>query len=374
MKKCRICNENLSQTPLLEYPNSPKSAQQFSAFKSKKVDSITLKIFQCPSCGIIQHDCRPVSYYKNVIRAVSFSPSMVSYRKKQLKSWIKKNNLNNKKIIEIGNGTGEYLEILKSIEHKKIYGLEHNLKNFNKLKKRYNITRGFLDKKLKKISGSPFDGFLIFSFLEHWPNAKKSLIQLSQSLSTDAKGIIEVPNFELIKNKGLFTEFVTDHILYFDLDTFRNFLECSGFRVINIKKIWSDYIISAEIEKREPLNIKIFKEKFISIKSSLQEYVKKNKDTVIWGAGHQALTTISLSGISKNIKYIVDSAKFKQNLYAPGSKLKILDPTFLNIDKPKSIIIMGAGYSDEILKIVQNKYKFIKSIVVLREDYLKVIQ
>ena len=43
-------------------------------------------------------------------------------------------------------------------------------------------------------------------------------------------------------------------------------------------------------------------------------------------------------------------------------------------DKPESIIVMAAGFSDEIVKIINAKYPFIQNIAVLREDNLEIIK
>ena len=43
-------------------------------------------------------------------------------------------------------------------------------------------------------------------------------------------------------------------------------------------------------------------------------------------------------------------------------------------DKPESIIVMAAGFSYEIVKIINTKYPFIQNIAVLREDNLEIIK
>ena len=107
----------------------------------------------------------------------------------------------------------------------------------------------------------------------------------------------------------------------------------------------------------------------------LNNYVNQfnNKEIVVWGAGHQSLTIISLSGISKHISYIVDSAVFKQNKYTPGTNIKIEAPQYLQNKNPDVLIIITAGYSDEVKDIVINEYSFIKNIVIVREDFLEIV-
>ena len=43
-------------------------------------------------------------------------------------------------------------------------------------------------------------------------------------------------------------------------------------------------------------------------------------------------------------------------------------------DKPETIIVMAAGFSNEIVKTINIKYPFIKNIAVLREDYLEIVK
>ena len=97
----------------------PSAAQKFLEFTSLKNDKgINLNISQCSKCGVVQTTNRPVNYYREVIRASSFSPEMITFRIAQFKHIIKKYNLHRKKIIEIGSGHGEYLSLLNNFELK----------------------------------------------------------------------------------------------------------------------------------------------------------------------------------------------------------------------------------------------------------------
>ena len=77
--------------------------------------------------------------------------------------------------------------------------------------------------------------------------------------------------------------------------------------------------------------------------------------------------------IENNIKYIVDSAVFKQDKYSPSSHIKIVSEKELIEDPVDALIIMAGSYSDEIIKIMKLKYPFIE-IAVLREFGLEVFE
>jgi len=377
--KCRACKSQLFEPPLLSYKDSPLSAQDFHDDPNQKNNNVNLDIYQCKKCNLVQHILAPVSYYREVIRAVSVSKEMEEFRTQQFKEWVELNRLTNKKYIEIGCGAGDYLEIIRKIGVKKAFGLEYSDRNVAVCKtKNLEVSKGYLDDNLliQDQHKQSYDAFGIFSFMEHWPNPSESLNILWDLLAEEAYGIIEVPNFEMIQKKGLYTEFITDHIFYFDRNSLSQMLQSNGFEITSIKTIWHDYILSVEVKKRTPLIVSNFKNKFNSLNNELTSYIKNfdNKNIVIWGAGHQSLAIISLSGIASYISYIVDSADFKQNKYTSGTNIIIQSPEQLKASKPDALIIIAAGYSDEVKKIIANKYSFIKNIAIVREDHLEIIE
>jgi 2-polyprenyl-3-methyl-5-hydroxy-6-metoxy-1,4-benzoquinol methylase len=366
--KCRVCESNCFKDRLLCYSNMPSSAQGFLNFDELKSDfSSSLGIVQCQSCGLIQLDNEPVSYFKEVIRASAFSEEMRKFRLKQFKFWVKKFNLTDKKILEVGCGKGEYLEIL-SDAGADAYGIEYSRESVEYcIHKNLNVTQGFLGDKNSNINNN-FDGFMCLSFMEHWPEPNKVLNGLSVILNEGAMGLIEVPNFDMILDDGLYSEFISDHLLYFTKETLIFTLQFNGFEVLSCESIWHNYILSAVVRKRIKTDLEFFEGFRSQVRQDLDLFIEKfpaNK-VAIWGAGHQALATISLTKIEKNIRYIVDSAIFKQGKYSPASHIKIVSEEELTKDPVDALIIMAGSYSKEIIKIMNLKYPLVE-LAVLRE-------
>lgn len=372
---CRVCDGALSASPLLRYENSPRSAQGFLDSINDLDDSVNLEIFQCAYCGLVQHSLEPVPYYKEVIRAVAFSREMSEFRVEQLRNWIKESNLENKKILEVGCGRGEYIELLIGAGATKVSGIEYAQQSVVAAREKCpQVYKGYLDSDFELPCDFKFDSFTIFSFLEHWPNPNQGLRLIHSVLSEGGVGLIEVPNFELILNKGLYSEFTTDHIFYFDRKSFTFLLEKNGFEVISIESVWYDYILSAKVRKRPLLDVKKFLNIQSKIKSQLIEFISQHGvgEVAIWGAGHQALAVIAMANVANQVKYIVDSAPFKQGKFTPATHLQIVSPESLCTSPPKAVIVMAAGYSNEIVRIILEKYSLIEHIAVLREDELEV--
>lgn len=374
---CRVCDGPLSTKPLLRYENSPKSAQGFLDAIGDLDDSVSLEIFQCEYCGLVQHNLAPVPYYKEVIRAVAFSKEMGEFRVEQLCNWIKQYHLESKKILEVGCGRGEYIELLISAGATKVAGIEYAQKSIFAARERCSqIYQGYLDSDFELPGNFTFDAFTIFSFLEHWPNPNQGLKLIHSVLSERAVGLVEVPNFELILKKGLYSEFTTDHIFYFDKKSFTFLLEKNGFEVISIESIWYDYILSAKVRKRSLLDVQNFLNIQDKIKSQLTRFISQHGDgnVAIWGAGHQALAVIAMAKVANQLKYVVDSAPFKQGKFTPATHLRIVSPEYLNDNPPKAVIVMAAGYSNEVVGTILEKYLCIKHIAVLREDELEFVR
>ena len=374
---CRVCENSFFTEPLLLYKNMPGTAQYLPDAKSLTNDQgVDLKVYQCSGCGLVQLNNQPVPYYKEVIRAAAVSEEMTKFRTKQFKKFIEKFNLKKKKMLEIGCGQGEYLSILQSLGAN-TYGLEYAQESVNFcISKGLNVSQGFIENSKYDIDNAPFDGFLILNFLEHLPNINSVLRGIFNNLINEGIGLVEVPNFDMIIKKNLFSEFVRDHLFYFTKDTLKNTLKLNGFDVVNCSVVWHGYIISAVVKKIEKIQIEDFYQHQDNIKNEINNYIDrfKGKKIVIWGAGHQSLAVLSLANLSDKISYVIDSAIFKQNKYTPATHIPIVSPNKLLSDPPSAVIIMAASYSDEVsINLIRN-YDSKISIAILRNNRLEIIR
>jgi SAM-dependent methyltransferase len=338
---------------------------------------VDLLIYQCGDCGLVQHDLDPVGYYRDVIRAIAFSQEMAQYRLGQLSAWISRRELTDKRVLEIGSGKGEYLELLARSGAQKCSGLEHSPSSVAFAQARgLDVRPGYLGPDFVNPWPFEFEAFAIFSFMEHWPDLRGSLSALRGILKDGAHGLVEVPNFDFVLANGLYSEFTVDHIFYFDQTTLRTVLEMCGFEVIEISSVWHDYILSAQVRKRKSFDMERFLMKQERIVRELNAFVERfaPHDVVVWGAGHQALAVMSLAHIQDRVSHVVDSANFKQNKYTPGTRLLIKSPESLRADCPKAVVIMEAAYSDEVFETLNQQYPLIENVAILRENALEVVK
>jgi len=372
---CRVCKGALFEEALLQYASMPSSAQGFPTQDTLAKDrGKEIEILQCSCCGLIQLNSQPVSYYREVIRASAFSDEMKTFRVDQFSHWVGQYKLAGSRLLEIGCGKGEYLSLLKNAGFD-AYGIEFSPISVEACKNQgLSAFPAYLGDDNPRL-GVPFDAFVCLNFMEHWPDPNASLQQLQDHLSEQAIGFVEVPNVDMIIEKGLFSEFIADHLLYFTEDTLRFTLQKNGFEILDCHSIWHDYILSAVVRKRSAVDLGLFKQYRSSITTQLHEFIDRFPagQVAIWGAGHQALAVISLAEIASKIAYVVDSAPFKQCKYTPATHLPIVSPDELDKHPIDAVIVMAASYSNEVAGLLKNKFGYKITVAVLRDFGVEVL-
>ena len=372
--RCRSCKFLLAHQPIFNLHGMPASAQGFLTHNELKDDRPTdLRIYQCSACGLVQADCEPVSYYREVIRSTAYSQEMKDFRKKFLGDFVESNNLKGKSILEIGCGRGEYLDLMSGAGLIPS-GTEYGSASWQHCRDAgHHVQRCFPDDPSMKLDGGPFDAFASFNFLEHWPDPASVFQTIYSNTTADAIGLLEVPNFDMILRKCLFSEFISDHLSYFTEQSFRLLLCLNGFEVIDCNAIWHEYILSAVVRKRQTISMDMFTESRVILERNIKAFLAKHSKggVAIWGAGHQALAAISVLGISNHIKYIIDSAPFKQGRYTPASHIPIHAPSHLVVDPVSAVVIIAAGFSDEISQTLRRNFDPGMELAILRETTLE---
>jgi SAM-dependent methyltransferase len=372
--RCRVCTKELFEEPLLRYTNMPRVAQFLPDASSVHADSgKDLDVRQCSGCGLVQLSDEPVHYFKEVVRAAGLSAEMRAFRKAQFSRFITKFGLSGKRAIEIGCGRGEYLSLLQEAGAD-AYGIEHSADSVAACRAGgLNVSEGFVGGADAAVPGGPFDAFVILNFLEHLPDPNGTLRGIRANLSEGGVGLVEVPNFDMMLRERQFAEFMSDHLFYFTEETLTTALRLNGFEVLSCTEEWHRYILSAVVRKRAPLDLSAFHAQQARLRDEVHAYVGRFSpgSVAIWGAGHQALALMSLLDLGRSIKYVVDSAPFKQGRYTPATHLPIVAPSTLNSDPVEALIIMAAAYSDEVARNVRTAFRPELNVAIWRESGLE---
>jgi len=373
-RACRVCGGALFDEPLARYADMPRAAQELpEAADLADEAGVDLEVRQCGACGLVQLASEPVPYYREVIRAAAVSDVTRQAKAEQFAGFVDEYGLRGKRIVEVGCGRGEFLSLLQPLDVE-AYGVESSERAAAECAAAgLRVMQGYPGGSRGAWDNGPFDGVLLLMFLEHMPEPGAALRAIADNLVDGAVGLIEVPNFDMVVRQTLFSEFVGDHLLYFTAATLRTTLEINGFEVQGVDELRDGYVLSAIVRKRGRLDISGFREEQQRLTTELQTYLTGfgARRVAVWGAGHQAFATIAMTGIASEIRYVVDSAPFKQGRFTPATHLPILAPEALRTDPVDAVIVMAASYSDEVAGIVREQFGPGLSVVILRENRLE---
>ena len=377
MKRCIACGAPLWETPLLTLDNMPASAQHMPDAQGVKEDrGLNLDLCQCMGCGLVQFDCEPVDYYRDVIRAGGFSKTMVELRRYQYKHLIDSYHLEGKKFIEVGCGQGEFLKVLSEFPVE-VHGIEHDPHLVELARAQgLDVTEGFTETEDTRFAGGLYDVFLSFNFLEHQPDPSTMLQAIYRNLEDDAMGLITVPSFEYIMDHNSYYELIRDHLAYYTFETLTPLLERNGFQVEECEVINRD-TLSVIVRKRPQMDTENLLECYVNLKREMETYMKYldawDKKVAIWGASHQGFTLAATTKLGEKARYIIDSAPFKQGKFAPASHLPIVGPDHFHEHPVDAIIITAPGYTDEIAASIRQKFGTSVEIRAMRSNHLEMV-
>jgi SAM-dependent methyltransferase len=374
--KCRLCGGSLDAAILLTIERAPRGAQAFLTSEQLSADRpITLDIRQCPHCGLVQACSPPVPDWQHVIRAAGYSTAMCELRQRQVRHFLEHYSSPGCRALEAGCGSGDLLEVLRGCGATP-FGLEASLAAVEAGRARgLTIEHGY-PASGQVIHDGPFDAFVTANVLEHAVDPRDFLAGLRQNLRSHAVGMVEVPSFERMLEQRRSYDFVADHLSYFTADTLRLTLELTGFDVLEVSRDWWVDDIVAFVRVRPLADWVEVQQELDSAVTKIRDFVgghaRDGRSVAVWGASHQALTLLALAQC-ESVAYVIDSAPFKQGLFTPATHLRVVAPARLAVDPPAAILVLAAGYSDEVARSLLDEMHYGGVVGVLRGNRIELV-
>ena len=166
----------------------------------------------------------------------------------------------------------------------------------------------------------PFDLIGCFSFLEHLPYPHSNLSKIEHLLAPGGYTLLEVPNSDYIREKGLLSEIIPDHLHYFTARSLVTLAFKAQLNLQSLNSTWSDYILSCLFKKSEVCDSVVSRlstrhHTLLDQINSKVSSLNPGEKIAIWGAGHQSLFILASYFM---IVVVIDSSA-KQDKFIPGS-------------------------------------------------------
>ncbi len=287
----------------------------------------------------------------------SFSPYFFSYIRNLARHLFRKYRLRDKRIVEVGCGKGQFLEMLYDMGAKRARGFDPAYVSYNPKIDKLVVRKYFNRKNI----GKKVDFIICRHTLEHIPRPREFVESVSRCLTREGVMYFEVPDLSwIIKNKTFF-DFTYEHCNYFTPRSLYNLFAQFGFLHIVFRSGLGGQYIQAEISRGIPSGRGLHLVDFAKIGKFIGSSMSRTKmllcrigKFVVWGAGGKGVLFLNRLRIKPKVSpYIIDLNPNKQGKYVPGTAQKVVAPDALHRGKVKTIIIMNPVYEKEIRKRVK---------------------
>lgn len=328
----------------------------------------------CPACGFIANlafDAGRLKYSSHYDNAQTFSQTFLDYMQEIAGYLIQKYHLYHKKIVEIGCGQGEFLQMLCELGQNDGLGFDPAfIPEQNRPVENIRIVKDFFS---ERYAGYQGDLVCARHVLEHiqYPAELISILRRSIPAESDTVLFFELPNVLWILQNLTFWDIFYEHCSYFSPGSLAQLFQRNGFFVTRVadafgsQYLWleasasrrnGDEIMSSDFDSPgEMANVvehftSNYREKMAALQQQLLSGIQQHGHrVVIWGAGAKGVTILNILNIPHTqIEFVIDINPRKQGKYIPGMGQQIVSPHFLKSYQPDVIFVMNPNYLKEV--------------------------
>lgn len=331
----------------------------------------------CEGCGYIHNTVFDPSLLESrgsYEDQQGYSPTFQKYAENLADELIGKYELQNKVIIEIGCGKGDFLELICSKGVNRGIGIDPKSTRVNKNPQSDNPQAphiSFLNE-LYGVDHGRFRADLICCrhTLEHihYPAEFVKTIRQSIAPDLDTPVYFELPDVTRIFDETAFWDIYYEHCGYYGPGALAGLFRRNGFEISELQRVYQNQhlllhavpngcgkIAKSELEETPEELVEKIKRFSLKLKSQIEYWgniftriADQKKRAVIWGSGSKCTGFMTALSIESEIEYVVDINPRRQEKYIPKFGQQIISPKFLKQFTPDVVIIMNPVYLKEI--------------------------
>lgn len=228
------------------------------------------------SDAYISHSDASVSFLDKIYQIVK------KYSIQKKVSLITSYIVSNKKVLDVGAGTGDFLLGAKNAGWQ-VCGMEPNTTAITKaLEKGITLYSDFSQLKNKK-----FNVITLWHVLEHLPNLDDQILNLKNLLTENGTLIIAVPNYKSFDAKWYKENWaaydVPRHLWHFSRTSISKLFTKHNMQVVKTKPMWFDsFYVSILSEEHQPGSKNIFRAFIVGLWSNIRALFNKECSSVIY--------------------------------------------------------------------------------------------
>jgi hypothetical protein len=223
------------------------------------------------------------------------------------------------------------------------------------------------------------DVLIVRHILEHTHDPRRFLAALRKLIKPGGCIVFEVPDCAPALERGDYTMFWEEHVLYFTPEAFQRSFAVWEFAPVHFKRyvyanenslvaivqpastgksISSEVVPASSLRKLGKRYAGAFPEYREKIADALAQYRLEYGKIAVFGAGHLSCAWINFLGVGQHIEFVVDDHPRKIGLFMPGSRLPIRASTDLR-DQNVKLCLLSLSPESEI-KVIQKNQAFVE--------------
>ena len=365
--------------------------------KNQRIKKANIELVICKYCKLVQladnYDLKYL-YGQDYGYRTGINKTMTEHMRKITHQLSKRVGLkNNDAVLDIASNDGTLLNFYK--KNIITFGVDPILNKYKNNYKDINfkLSDFFNYNKIRNKFKNKFKIITALSVFYDLKNPNKFLKDLSNLITNDGLILIEFADLQSIIKKKMFDTFCHEHLEYYSTTVINEMLIKNNLKLIDIKEndingASKQFYIAKKnsvyksnfkkikyflkLEKKEKLNTEhtfhVLKKEISSLKRKLLNKINiilKNKKKIHgYGASTKGNVLLQFFGIdNKKIELISDRNPKKNNLYTPGTNIRIVNEKISRSKKPDYYLVLPWHFKNEILKrektLLKKRTKFI---------------
>jgi SAM-dependent methyltransferase len=334
-----------------------------------------LRVAFCDACGFITNTAflpGQAEYSQRYEETQGFSPKFMDFAKELAERWVRDYDLENRTVLEIGCGKGEFLVEMARAGAGHCIGIDPGVHaerwDVDPLGSGIDWIADFYDERYTDLDA---DVVICRHTLEHIPDVADFMSTIRRSIGDrpDTVVLFELPDVQRVLDEVAFWDIYYEHCSYFSLGSLARLFRRTGFEVVELGLEYEDqYLLIAakpstvpaagdplpEEDDLERLRAGIdrFRSGYDELvggwRSRIAELGASGGRAVIWGSGSKGVSFISNLALGAELAAAVDINPHKWGKFMVGSRHEIVAPEQLAQIAPDLVVAMNPIYVDEI--------------------------
>jgi SAM-dependent methyltransferase len=383
---CRHCNEELKHT-FVDLGSSPPSNSYLSKEDLQSPEKwYPLKVKVCNTCWLTQTEDfvgTTEMFSDDYAYFSSYSSSWLKHAKIYVENMILNYSLTNKSMVaEIAANDGYLLQYVKK-NSIPCYGIEPTHSTaIAAREKGIDIIEDFFGEIIAKQLADDFmqvDLAIANNVLAHVPDINDFVKGFYYLLKPNGVATFEFPHLLNLVLNNQFDTIYHEHYSYISLIAIESVFKKNGLMIFDVEELSTHggslrLFVQKSTTGKNALNNSVkhfmnkeieagmnsinfyegFQKKTQKIKNDFLSFLLKvkneGKTVAAYGAAAKGNTMMNFSGVRPDlISYVIDKNPAKQGKFTPGSRIPILDESFLFNNKPDYVVILPWNLKEEVI-------------------------